>query len=74
LLFLLFAAFGCWVDYVVQIPIRNPLQWSIAIPYVILYLAAAMFYRWVSGLLSRPLGIAYAVLFAISTVLNITSH
>ena len=73
-LFLLFAGFGYWVDYVARIPFRNPLQWSIVYPYVFLYLATVMFYWWPLGLLSRPLWFAYAVLFVISTILNITSH
>lgn len=73
-LFLVFAAFGYWVDYVTRIPWRNPLQWSILIPYVILYLATVMFYWWPLGLLSRRLWLAYAILFVIATILNVTSH
>jgi hypothetical protein len=73
-LFVTFAVFGYWVDYVKQIPFRNPLNWSVAIPYVTLYLATIMFYWWPVGLLSRPLWYVYAVLFAISTILNIASH
>lgn len=73
-LFLLFAAFGFWVDYVAQIPFRNPLRLSVVVPYVFLYLTTVMFYWWPLGLLSRPLWLAYAVLFVIATILNITSH
>ncbi len=73
-LFVLFAAFGFWVDYVQQIPWRNPLQLRIMFPYVFLYLATVMFYWWPVGYLSRPLWIVYAILFIIATVLNITSH
>lgn len=73
-LFLMYAIFGYWVDFVAQIQFRNPLRPSIAFPYVILYLATVMFYWWPLGLLSRPLWFVYAMLFVIATVLNITSH
>lgn len=73
-IFLLFAAFGYWVDYVRQMPWRNPLNLSVLFPYVFLYLGTVMFYWWPLGLLSRPLWIAYTVLFVISMILNITSH
>lgn len=73
-LFLVFAAYGYWVDYVLHIPWRNPLRLSIAFPYVFSYLATVMFYWWPLGLLSRRLWFAYAVLFVIGTILNVTSH
>ena len=73
-LFLLYAAYGFWVDYVLKIQFRNPLNLSIAIPYVFLYLSTVMFYWWPVGLLSRPLWFAFAILFVIGTILNITSH
>lgn len=73
-LFLLYAAYGYWVDYIKRIPWRNPLRPSIMVPYVLLYLGTVMFYWWPLGMLSRPLWIAFAVLFVIGTFLNITSH
>jgi hypothetical protein len=73
-LFLIYAAYGYWIDYVRSIEWRNPLRWSIMVPYVLLYLSTVMFYWWPVGLLSRPLWIAFAVLFVIGTVLNVTSH
>ncbi|MEZ0396879.1 MAG: hypothetical protein ABWK53_10695 [Anaerolineales bacterium] len=73
-LFVVFAAFGYWVDYVAQIPFRNPARLSVLLPYVFLYLATVMFYWWPIALLSRILWIVYAALFVIATVLNITSH
>ena len=54
-LFLAFAAYGYWVDYVKGIQWRKPLRLSIMFPYVFLYLATVMFYWWPLGLLSRPL-------------------
>jgi len=73
-LFLLYAAFGYWVDYMAKISFRNPLRLSVVIPYVTLYLVTVMFYWWPIGLLSRLLWGVYAVLFVIATVLNIRSH
>ena len=73
-LFLVFCVFGYWVDYVAHIQFRNPLRVSILIPYAFWYLAAIMFYWWPLGLISRPLWYVYAVLFVVSTILNITSH
>jgi hypothetical protein len=73
-LFLLYAAFGYWVDYAAQIPFRNPLRLSVAIPYVFLYLATVMFYWWPLWPLSRLLWFVYAILYVIATILNIKSH
>ena len=73
-LFLIFAAFGYWVDYVAQIPFRNSLQLSVLIPYVLLYLASVMFYWWPIWPLSRSLWLVYAILYVIATILNIKSH
>jgi hypothetical protein len=73
-LFVVYAAFGFWVDYVAKIQFRNPLRLSILIPYVILYLATAMFYWWPLGLINRRLWFIYAILFVIGTVLNVISH
>jgi len=72
--YLVWAAFGCWVEYVQKLKWRNPPRWPILGPYVFLYLATNMFYWWPLGLISRPLWYAYAVLFVISTALNIMSH
>lgn len=73
-IFLVYAAFGYWVDYVQKIPFRNPLRLEIVIPYAFLYLGTVMFYWWPLSILDRKLWIAYLVLFVIATVLNITSH
>jgi len=73
-LFIVYAAFGYWIDYVRGIQWRNPLRPSILVPYVLLYLGTVMFYWWPLGALSRPLWIAFGILFAIGTVLNAASH
>lgn len=66
--------FGYWVDYVKGIQWRSPPYWTVFIPYIFLYLATIMFYWWPVGLISRPLWYLYALLFILSTVLNVTSH
>ena len=73
-LFLVYAIFGYWVDFVAQIPFRNPLQLSIVVPYVFLYLVTVMFYWWPLWPLSRLLWSIYTVLYVIATILNIRSH
>jgi hypothetical protein len=73
-LFVIYAAFGYWVDFVAQIQFRNPFRLSIAIPYVFLYLATVMFYWWPLWPLSRPLWFVYTILYVIATILNIRSH
>jgi hypothetical protein len=73
-LFVIYAAFGYWVDYIAKIQFRSPLNLPVVIPYVTLYLATVMFYWWPLLRLSRPLWGAYTVLYVIATVLNIQSH
>jgi len=74
LIHLIWSIFGYTVEYVRGIKWRSPIRWPIFAPYVFLYLATIMFYWWPLGLLSRPLWYAYAALFIVSTILNITSH
>jgi len=73
-LFLVYAVFGYWIDYVKQFNWRKPLRPGIMLPYVFLYLASIMFYWWPLGLLSHPLWFVYALLFILSTILNLGTH
>ena len=73
-LFLVYAVFGYWVDYIKGIQWRSPPRFSVLVPYLSLYLATVMFYWWPLGLLSRTLWIVYGILFVIAIVLNIRSH
>ena len=73
-LFLIFAAFGYWVDYVAANSLPKPASIIDMFPYVFLYLATVMFYWWPLWPLSRQLWFAYAILYVIATILNITSH
>jgi hypothetical protein len=73
-IFLFWAIFGYVIEYKFGIKWRNPVVWTILVPYVTLYLGTIMFYWFPLGILSRPLWYIYAALFALSTYLNITSH
>lgn len=71
---LIWAVYGYSVEYLKRIEWRNPIRWQIFAPYMFLYLATIMFYWWPLGRISRPLWYAYAALFIVSTMLNVTSH
>ena len=73
-IFLVWAILGFTVEYLFIIPWRSPIVYPIFIPYVILYLGTIMFYWFPVGILNRPLWYLYAVLFAVGTYLNVTSH
>jgi hypothetical protein len=70
----IWSGFGYYVEFVREIRWRNPPYWRVLWPYVTLYLATNMFYWWPQGLLDRRLWYIYALLFLISTILNLTSH
>jgi hypothetical protein len=73
-LHLAWAIYGYTVEYVWKLRWRNPVRWPIFGPYVFLYLATIMFYWWPLGIVSRLSWYVYAVLFVVSTFLNVTSH
>ena len=73
-LFLIYSAYGYWIDFVKKIPWRNPLRKDIMFPYVTLYLSTIMFYWWPVGMLYQPLWYVFGILFVIGSILNITSH
>lgn len=73
-LYLAWATYGYTVEYVRRIEWRDPIRWSVGGPYVFLYFWTVMFYWWPLARISQPLWIAYAALFLVSTVLNLTSH
>ena len=74
LLCLAFSAFGYYIDYILAVPWRNPINPPLAIPYVTLYLGTIMFYWFPFGMINRRLWYVYGVMFALSTFLNIASH
>jgi len=59
-LFLIYAAYGYWIDYIKGTEWRNPLRKDIMYPYVTLYLGTIMFYWWPLALLHRPLWYDFA--------------
>ncbi len=73
-IYLVWAIFGYTVEYVLRIQWRNPINWPVLGPYLLLYLGTVMSYWWPLGLIMRPLWFVYAILFIISTVLNLISH
>jgi hypothetical protein len=73
-LFLTWALFGFWIEYIRKIEWRNSWRWQILVPYVLLYLSTSMFYWFPLALLWKPLWYIFAVLFGISVFLNVTSH
>ena len=73
-LYTAWAILGYIVDVARPVAWRSPVYWPVFIPYVLLYLSTMMFYWFPIGNIYRPLWFAYAVLFVISTILNISSH
>jgi hypothetical protein len=73
-LFVAFAIFGFWVDYVAKIQFRSPVRVDVLVPYILLYLSSIMFYWWPLLRLDRRLWFVYMILYVISTILNVTSH
>ena len=74
LLYFVWASYGYTVEYIRKIEWRNPICWSILIPYVTLYLSTVMFYWFPLALIDKSLWYVYALLFITSTILNVTSH
>ncbi|MBN1267296.1 MAG: hypothetical protein JXA25_17525 [Anaerolineales bacterium] len=74
-LYLIWAIFGYLVEFKLGYASwRNPIQWSILIPYLLLYLSTNMFYWWPVLRVSKPLWIVFTVLFVLSSILNAISH
>jgi len=73
-LYTAWAVLGYIVDVARPVAWRSPAYWPVFIPYVFLYLSTMMFYWFPVGNVYRPLWFVYAVLFVISTILNISSH
>ena len=73
-IYLVWAAFGFWIEFIQKVEWRNPFRWLVGGPYLVLYLATNMFYWWPVSRVSKPLVYVYAVLYAISMALNLWSH
>ena len=73
-LYLAWAVFGYVVEYKLDIEWRSPIRWPIFSPYIFLYLATIMFYWFPLLDIQKSLWYVYAVLYVISTILNLSSH
>jgi hypothetical protein len=73
-IYLCWGIYAYWVEYMKKIEWRSPIHWKIFIPYITLYLATVMFFWWPLALNDKTLWNLYAVLFIITTYLNISSH
>lgn len=73
-IYLTWGIYGYWIEYVKKIEWRDPIRWTVFCPYVFLFLSTIMFFWWPLALIYKPLWYVYAILFTISTFLNITSH
>lgn len=73
-LYFFWAVFGYVVEYQLDIQWRSPIRWPIFGPYIFLYLATIMFYWFPLANIQKPLFYVYAVLYVISTILNLSSH
>lgn len=73
-LYLAWAAFGFVVEYVRRIEWRTPILWPVFVPYIVLYLATAMFFWWPLARIGWAYWLAATLLFIVGTILNVTSH
>lgn len=65
---------GYSVDIVGGVEWRFPIYWPVFVPYLILYLAAIIFYWWPMENINRRLWYVYGCLILVSTYLNLTSQ
>jgi hypothetical protein len=72
--YLLWASYGYYIEYIRDIHWRSPVQWTVFIPYITLYLTSAVFFWWPAALIYKPLWYVYGALFLVSTILNVISH
>jgi hypothetical protein len=74
ILLALWAALGAVVDLWRRIEWRDPIRWSVFVPYVGFYFWAQMFLWWPLWDLWRAAWLAFLVLFVVNTALNIRGH
>ena len=73
-IYLAWSVLGFLVEYVLNLTWRSPIVLRIFVPYVGLYLATVMFYWWPLGEIHKGYWYGAALLFVLSTILNVTSH
>jgi len=68
------ALLGLVVDKLHPVEWRKPVFWPIFLPYVLLFIAS-LFAFWIPlWYVGMPYWIAYTILYAVHTILNISSH
>ena len=73
-LWLIWGAYGYWIEYIRGIQWRNPPLWRVLGPYLLLYLAISMFFWWPLWSIDKRLWYVQTGLYIISTGLNLASH
>jgi hypothetical protein len=73
-LYTAWAAFGYVVDIARPVEWRSPIRWPVLLPYLVFYMGCQMFFWWPVARIGRAYWYVCAVLFTISTVLNLASH
>jgi hypothetical protein len=74
-LYLVWGVYGYLLEYILKNQSwRSPFHWKVGGSYVILYLAAVMFYWWPLVRIYKPLWYIAACLFLFATILNVSSH
>ncbi len=73
-LYAAWAALGAWIDIVRPIPWRQPPRLTILLPYAGLLIGALLAFWIPLWWVDRRLWIAFGVLYAIHTILNLASH
>jgi hypothetical protein len=68
------AALGAIVDLWRRVEWRDPVRWSVFVPYVALYFFAQMFLWWPLWNLQRAAWAVFLVLFVANTALNLRGH
>ena len=70
----LWAALGVVVDLWRRVEWREPIRWSVFVPYVALYFWAQMFLWWPLWDVWRAGWFCFLVLFVVNTALNLRGH
>ncbi len=73
-LYATWTALGAWIDIVRPIPWRQPPRWPILLPYAALLIAALLAFWIPMWWVDRRLWVAFGVLYAAHTTLNILAH
>jgi len=73
-LYAVWAAVGAWLDIIHPIPWRDPPRLAILVPYALLLIAALLAFWIPLWWIDRRLWVAFGILYAAHTTLNVLSH